>query len=105
MGFLCGSMSRTGGEALKASLDMDFRAMMGLKSPSQNVKTFDNNLFASDSRAGSAGGSWISKINGYLERCSERPRLIIPPKMIVEDGDYFSKHSLYCMFLGMRVSL
>lgn len=49
--------------------------------------------------------SRISKINGCLERCKDRPKLVIPPKMIVDDVEYFSKHSLYCKFLGMRVSL
>lgn len=98
-------MSSIGGETSKASPDMDFRATMGLKSPSHSVKTFDNNLFASYSGIGSAGGSRISKINGCLERCSERSRLAIPPEMIAEDVEYFSKHSLYCKFWRMRVSL
>lgn len=98
-------MSSIGGEALKAPPAMDFRATVGSKSPSQSMKTFNNNLFSLDSGSGSAGGSWIAKINGCLERCSERPRLVIPPEMIAKDVEYFSKHSLYCKFLGMRVSL
>lgn len=52
-----------------------------------------------------SGGSHISKINGCLESYKERPKLVIPIEMIAEDIEYYSKHSLYCKFLGMRVSL
>ncbi|XP_057866241.2 receptor-like protein EIX1 [Cryptomeria japonica] len=88
-------MHRSGGEASKAPHDLELRAAGGLKPTCHNLKTYDNNLFASEFRAGNIGGLRISKINGCLEKCSERPRVIIPPEMIAEDVDYFSKHSLY----------
>lgn len=87
---------------------MDFRASIGSKFSSQGMKTFDNNLFAQNTRTvdlGLANGSRIMKINGCLERCKERPKLVVPSEMIAEDVEYYSNHSLYCKFLGMRVSL
>lgn len=105
VGSLSGELHRSGGEASKVPHNIELRAVGGLKPPSHNLKTYDNNLFALESEAGNAGGSQISKINGCLEKCSERPRVSIPPEMIAKDVDYFSKHSLYYKFLGMRVSL
>lgn len=67
--------------ASEASPSMDFRAALDSKSPNHGVKTFDNNLFAPDSGVAGAGvsnGSQISKFNGCLERCKERPKLVIP---------------------------
>ena len=64
---------------------------------------FSQNTGVMDSS--SPGGSWITKINGYLERCKERPKLVIPFEMIAEDVECCSKHLLYCKFLGLRVSL
>lgn len=78
-------MSCISGEALKVSPNMDFHVVVGLKSPSQRVKTFVNNLFASNSGFGSASGSLIMKINDCLERCSKRLRLVIPLEMIAKD--------------------
>lgn len=49
-----------------------------------------------------SNGARILNINGCLERCKEWPKLVIPPKMIVEDVEYFSKHSLYYNFFGLK---
>lgn len=98
-------MMSIGGYVSKDQSALDFHAAVGSKPPPQGMKTFNNNLYSSDVGSSSAGSSRILKINGCLERCSERPKLIIPPEMIAEDVEYFSKHSLYCKFLGMRVSL
>ena len=54
---------------------------------------------------GALNASRITKTNGCLERCKERPKLVIPVEMIAEDVEYYSQHSLYCKFLGMKVSL
>ena len=82
--------------------------MIGPKYSNQGMKTFDNNLFVPNSRnadLGASNGSRIMKTNGCLQRCKERPKLVIPVVMIVEDVEYISHHSLYCKFFGMRVSL
>ena len=85
---------------------MDFRAAIGSASSNQGMKTFDNNLFApNNADLGPSNGSRVSKTNGCLEKCKERPKLVIPVAMIAEDVEYFSNHSLYCKFLGLRVSL
>ena len=54
---------------------------------------------------GPYNGSRIMKTNGCLERCKEREKLVVLVEMIMEDVEYYSHHSLYCKFLGMRVSL
>lgn len=68
---------------------MEFCAAVGSKHPLQNMKTFFNNIFSLDPGSESASSSLLMKINGCLKRCSERPKLVIPPKMIVEDIEYF----------------
>lgn len=82
-------MTSIGGEDSQVPPAMDFHVAVG----------------SSESGSRTTGGSRIMKINGCLERCSERLKLVIPPELIAEDIEYFSKHSLYCKFLGMRVSL
>ncbi|XP_059066210.1 uncharacterized protein LOC131857552 [Cryptomeria japonica] len=77
-------------------------------SPTDEMSTFNNSLFAADPGMDGArfpSGSWITKVNGCLEWCKVRPKFVVPPKMIADDIDYYSNHSLYCNFLGMRVSL
>ncbi|XP_059068347.1 uncharacterized protein LOC131858890 [Cryptomeria japonica] len=72
------------------------------------MKTFDNKLFNSNPGnvdLGPSNGSRIMKTNGCLERCKERPKVVVPVEMIADDVEYYSHHSLYCKFLGMRVSL
>ena len=90
------------------SSQMDFRVVVGSKVSNQGMKTFDNNLFVLKSGSanfGASNASRITKTNGCLERCKERPKLVIPVEMIAEDVEYYSQHSLYCKFLGMKVSL
>lgn len=87
---------------------MDFRSAVGSKPSLQGSKVFDNNLFSVEpekAMSRSAGGLRIPKINGCLERCAERPNVVIPMEMLAEDIDYFSRHSLYCKFLGLKISL
>ena len=96
------------GEVTMKSPRMDFWAALGPKFPNHGMKTFDNNLFALNSETADLGlsnGSKITKTNGCLERCKERPKLIVSAEMIADDVEYYSHHSLYCKFLGMRVSL
>lgn len=96
-------------ESSGASPKMDFRsAAVGANSPSHALKVFNNNLFSPDLGlvgSGLSGGTWITKINGCLECCEERPKLVIPLEMIAEDIDYYSKHALLCKFMGMQVYL
>ena len=87
---------------------MDFWVALGPKYSNQGMKTFDNNLFTpnfGNVDLGLSNGSRISKTNGCLERCKERPKLVVSAEMIADDVEYYSHHSLYCKFLGMRVSL
>lgn len=87
---------------------LDFRTPLGTKSPSPLMRVVENNLFHNDSRVGRfapSQGPQIPKINGCLERCKERLVLVIQPKSIVEDVEYFSKHAFICKFMRMRVSL
>lgn len=83
-----GAMSIARGDASRVSPCMDFRAALGSKSPSKGTKTFVNNLFDPDLgivSASMSNGSWILKINGCLERCKERLKLLIPLEMITND--------------------
>ena len=79
------------GETSRAEPGLSFHEAVGM-----NTSVMDSSL---------PGGSRIKKINGFLERCKERPKLVIPFEMIAEDVEYYSKHPLYCNFLGLRVSL
>jgi hypothetical protein len=79
------------GETSRVEPGLSFHEVVGM-----NTGVMDSSL---------PGGSRITKINGCLERCKERPKLVIPFEMIAEDVEYYSKHSLYCKFLGLRVSL
>ena len=90
------------------STHLDFRAVIGPKYLNQGMKTFDNNLFVpnfGNADLGPSNGSRITKTNGCLERCKEKSKMVIPAAMIAKDVEYFLDHSLYCMFLEMRVSL
>lgn len=85
-------MSFVGGDASGVSPSLDFQAVQGSKSPSNGSKTFVNNYFhpnLSITSATLSNGARILKINGYLERYIERPKLVIPPEMIAEDVEYF----------------
>ena len=88
--------------------DTTLHDMEDMHLPNQGARVFDNVLYSQSSGAtesNPSGGSRITKINGCLERCKERPKLLIPYEMIAEDVEYYTKHSLYCKFLGLRVSL
>lgn len=87
---------------------MDFRSTFGSKPSLQGSKVFENNLFSVELEkveTGSIGGPRILKINGCLERCKERPNVVILMEMLAEDIDYYSRHSLYCKFLDLKISL
>ena len=101
-------MADARGETAVLSPRMDFWAALGPRYSNQGMKTFDNNLFTPNSEnvdLGLSNGSRITKTNGCLERCKERPKPVIPVEMIADDVEYYLHHSLYCKFLGMRVSL
>ena len=101
-------MAEAEGETATKSPCMNFREALGPKVLNQGMKTFDNNLFIQNSEtvdAGPSNGSRIAKTNGCLERCKERPKLVVPVEMIADDVEYYSHHSLYCKFLGMRASM
>ena len=92
----CRGVSKAGrvmakGETSRAEPGLSFHEVVGM-----NTGVMDSSL---------PGGSRITKINGFLERCKERPKLVIPFEMIAKDVEYYSKHLLYCKFLGLRVSL
>lgn len=96
------------GETSGANPMMDFQSAFGSKPLSQGTKVFENNLFALNQElngSGSSGGSKIMKINGCLERCKERSKLVILMEMLADDIEYYSKHSFYCKFMGLIVSL
>ena len=90
-------------ETSKVEPGLSFHEAVGMNMVGQEVKAFENALFSQNigvMDSNSVGGSWITKINGCLERCKERPKLVIPFEMIAEDVEYYSKHSLYCKFLS-----
>ncbi|XP_057817558.2 uncharacterized protein LOC131030678 [Cryptomeria japonica] len=96
------------GEPPRAVPGSKFQEAVGMNVPGQEARVFENALFSQNTGAtdpGSPVGSRITKINECLERCKDRPKLVIPFEMIAEDVEYYSKHSLYCKFLGLRVSL
>ena len=95
-------------EPSRAEPGLSFHEALGMNTVGQEARVFENALFSQNigvMDSSSPGGSRITKINGYLERCKKRPKLVIPFEMIAEDVEYYSKHSLYCKFLGLRVSL
>ena len=80
----CREVSKSGrvmakGETSRAEPGLSFHEVVGT-----NIGVMDSSLL---------GGSRITKINGCLERCKERPKLVIPFEMIAEDVEYYSKHS------------
>ena len=92
------------GEPSRAEPGLSFPEAVGMNAAGQEVRAFENALFSQNTGvmdSSSPGGSQITKINGCLERCKERPKLVIPFEMIAEDVEYYSKHSLYCKFLGL----
>ena len=96
------------GDPSKAEPGLSFHEVVGMNMADQEGRAFENALFSQNTGvmdSSLSGGSRITKINGCLERCKERPKLVIPFEMIAEDVEYYSKHSLYCKFLGLRVSL
>ena len=96
------------GEPSRASPFVETIEKMDSTNLGFEARVFENALFSQhmDTSVSSLpGGSRITKINGCLERCKERPKLVIPFEMIAEDVEYYSNHLLYCKFLGMRVSL
>ena len=75
----CCGVSKVGrvmakGEMSRAEPRLSFHEVVGM-----NTGVMDLSL---------PGGSRITKINGFLERCKERPKLVIPFEMIVEDVEY-----------------
>lgn len=96
------------GETPREVPSSKFHEAVAMNLPGQEARVFENALLSQNTGAtdpGSPMGSRITKINGCLERCKDRPKLVIPFEMIAEDVEYYSKHSLYCKFLGLRVSL
>ncbi|XP_059076672.1 uncharacterized protein LOC131875950 [Cryptomeria japonica] len=96
------------GDSSRGGPGMDFRLAFGSKPSTLGTKVFDNNLFASDQEmnsSGLSGGPRVTKINGCLERCKERLKLVIPMELLADDIEYYSKHSFYCKFMGLRISL
>ena len=72
----CRGVSKAGrfmakGETSKAEPGLSFHEAVGM-----NIGVMDSSL---------QGGSRITKINGFLERCKERPKLVIPFEMIAKD--------------------
>ncbi|XP_059076969.1 uncharacterized protein LOC131876167 [Cryptomeria japonica] len=101
-------MAFSKGEAFGVTPVLNLHASINSMSPKDGMSTFNNSLFAVEPGMDGVGlpsGSWITKVNGCLERCKVRPKFVVPPEMITDDIDYYSNHSLYCKFLGMRVSL
>ncbi|XP_057849635.2 uncharacterized protein LOC131060417 [Cryptomeria japonica] len=49
--------------------------------------------------------SKINKVSGCFPRSQDRPVFVIPPKDLMEDVEYWSKHALICKFLGIRISM
>lgn len=76
------------GETSEASTKLDFRSECGLKLSAHGGNVFDNTLFSLETKMNDLGptsGSQITKINGCLERCKERPKLIILMEMLAND--------------------
>lgn len=70
------------GETSREKSPLNFRAAIGVSSPNQKTRMFDNSLFSNDARDGGfvpIGGSRIPKVNGCLECSKERPVLVIQP--------------------------
>ena len=96
------------GEPSRDEPGLSFHEVVGMNTTGQEVRAFENALFSQNTSVmdlSSLGGSQITKINGCLKRCKERPKLVIKFEMIAEDVEYYSKHLLYCKLLGLRVSL
>ncbi|XP_057851710.2 uncharacterized protein LOC131061871 [Cryptomeria japonica] len=84
----------SGGKESHVPSVMDFCTTVGSKPPLRSMKTFNNKLFSSESGSGTTGGSHIMKINGCLERYSERSKLVIPLELIVEDVEKLGAEDL-----------
>lgn len=103
VGSHCRGLTRTEsgygeGGASRASPAVVLHDMEDLNMPGQEARVFENTIFSQNTDATDSclpRGSRITKINGCLECCKERPRLVIPFEMIIEDVKYYSKHLLY----------
>ncbi|XP_057871389.2 uncharacterized protein LOC131077832 [Cryptomeria japonica] len=90
-------------QGLASSLDLEMVDPSSLMHVSNKDRT---ELPPSGEGTSSSKGSFrIKKANGCLERSEDRPVLVIQPKQVLEDVDYWGKHSLICKFLGLRLSL
>ena len=71
------------GEPSRAEPGLSFHEAVGMNTAGQEARAFENALFSQNigvMDSSSPGGSRITKINGCLKRCKERPKLVIPLK-------------------------
>lgn len=79
-----------------------------MNSPSSSKRVADSNfLYKASGVEGMtpSGGPRIPKTNGCLERSQDRLFLVIQPKSIADDIEYYLKHTLLYKFIGMQACL